>query len=127
MGQRNLELIRDASDTAPRLPAVTSAQYGVSSSRSVVFSAGRVSATQPDRLASASRSWAQRWASVLVLNDLARGATPRRRTCACQRPRSFLMVAIVCCSNHSCLLSEGRQRLGAKDYPCWPASKPLCR
>jgi len=26
MGQRNMELIRDASDTAPRLPGVTSAQ-----------------------------------------------------------------------------------------------------
>jgi hypothetical protein len=28
-----------------------------------------------------------------LLNDLARGGTPLRRTCACQRPRNRLMVA----------------------------------
>ena len=66
----------------------------VRSSPNVVFSARRVSATQPDRSASASSSRAQRVASVRLSNDLQRGGTPLRRTIACQRPRSCLMVAI---------------------------------
>lgn len=116
MGQRTIELMRDCSDMAPLLVGVTSAQYRVRSSPSVVFSAARVSATQPVLSASASRSRAQRSASVRLSNDLALGGTPRRRTYACHRPLSLRIVAIVKRSDHLVFTIQGRPRRGAKGY-----------
>jgi hypothetical protein len=37
----------------------------------------------------------------LVSNDLARGQTPRRRTCACHRPLSFRIVAMTSFADRS--------------------------
>lgn len=50
----------------------------------------------------------------LVIERLPAGFMPRRRPCACQRPLSILIVAIMT-SNFHCRSCVGRPEEGAKD------------
>ncbi len=78
------------------------------------FSEWRVSGNSPARSTCVSSCLAQRSASAFVSKLRARGARPRRRTCACQRPLSFLIVAMIVLR---VAVTEGHPLWPAKDDP----------
>ncbi len=104
------------STTEPRFKGETSRWYRSRSCPSVVLSRIFVSGAAPNLSTCASRSRAHFSASSFVSKDLHRGFKPRRRTCACQRPLSFLIVAMAI-SNIHCRSCVGCPGEGAKDYP----------